>query len=64
MTHWQWETISQTTGEKLGKPHAADNFCGSVLSNEPSCTRYAGYGWTDRNFDFPWEENVACVAWP
>lgn len=61
--HWQWEAISPTTGKKLGKQHAANNFCGSVLSNEPRCTScHAGYGWTDRNYDFTKQENVDCLA--
>lgn len=61
--HWQWETISPTTGKKLGKQHAANNFCGSVLSNEPRCTScHAGYGWTDKNYDFTKQENVDCLA--
>ena len=61
--HWTWETISPTTGKKLGKQFAANNFCGSVLSNEPRCTScHAGYGWTDKNYDFTKQENVDCLA--
>jgi octaheme c-type cytochrome (tetrathionate reductase family) len=61
--HWTWETISPTTGKKLGKQHAANNFCGSTLSNEPRCTScHAGYGWTDKNYDFSKQENVDCLA--
>ena len=61
--HWTWETISPTTGAKLGKQFAANNFCGSVLSNEPRCTScHAGYGWTDKNYDFTKQENVDCLA--
>ncbi|MEY2632647.1 MAG: hypothetical protein RIR00_1301 [Pseudomonadota bacterium] len=61
--HWQWESISPTTGKKLGKKWAANNFCGSPLSNEPRCTScHAGYGWSDKNFDFSKQENVDCLA--
>ena len=61
--HWTWETISPTTGKKLGKQHAANNFCGSILSNEPRCTScHAGYDWKDKNYDFSNEENVDCLA--
>lgn len=61
--HWQWEATSPTTGKKLGKKWAANNFCGSVLSNEPRCTScHAGYGWTDKNYDFSNQDNVDCLA--
>ncbi|HEY0845389.1 MAG TPA: tetrathionate reductase family octaheme c-type cytochrome [Noviherbaspirillum sp.] len=61
--HWKWEATSPTTGKKLGKQFAANNFCGSVLSNETRCTScHAGYGWTDKGFDFTKQENVDCLA--
>ena len=61
--HWTWETTSPTTGKKLGKQHAANNFCGSIVSNEPRCTScHAGYGWTDKDYDFSKQENVDCLA--
>ncbi|MBS1224486.1 MAG: cytochrome [Proteobacteria bacterium] len=61
--HWTFEKISPTTGKKLGKRYAANNFCGSILSNEPRCTScHAGYGWTDQHFDFTKQENVDCLA--
>lgn len=61
--HWQWETTSPTTGKKLGKKWAANNFCGSVLSNEPRCTScHAGYDWKDKSFDFSNQSNVDCLA--
>ncbi|MBW7900893.1 MAG: tetrathionate reductase family octaheme c-type cytochrome [Rhodocyclaceae bacterium] len=61
--HWQWEADSPTTGKRLGKKWAANNFCGSVLSNETRCTScHAGYGWTDQSFDFSRQENVDCLA--
>ncbi|MCE1239636.1 MAG: tetrathionate reductase family octaheme c-type cytochrome [Azonexaceae bacterium] len=61
--HWTWETKSPTTGKMLGKKWAANNFCGSPLSNEPRCTScHAGYGWTDQGFDFTNQDNVDCLA--
>jgi octaheme c-type cytochrome (tetrathionate reductase family) len=61
--HWTWEAKNPATGKVLGKQHAANNFCGSVLSNEPRCTScHAGYGWTDKGYDFSKEENVDCLA--
>jgi octaheme c-type cytochrome (tetrathionate reductase family) len=61
--HWTWEAVSPTTGKKLGKKWAANNFCGSALSNETRCTScHAGYGWVDKNFDFSKQDNVDCLA--
>jgi octaheme c-type cytochrome (tetrathionate reductase family) len=61
--HWTWEANSPTTGKKLGKQHAANNFCGSITSNETRCTScHAGYGWKDKNFDFSEQSNVDCLA--
>lgn len=61
--HWTWEAVNPLTGKTLGKRHAANNFCGSPLSNEPRCTScHAGYGWEDRNYDFSKESNVDCLV--
>jgi octaheme c-type cytochrome (tetrathionate reductase family) len=61
--HWTWEKINPATGKTLGKKFAANNFCGSPLSNEPRCTScHAGYGWTDMNYDFTKQDNVDCLA--
>lgn len=61
--HWKWEAVSPTTGKTLGKQHAANNFCGSIISNETRCTScHSGYGWVDKSFDFSKQENVDCLA--
>lgn len=61
--HWTWEAKSPTTGKTLGKKWAANNFCGSPISNEARCTScHAGYGWADKNFDFTNQDNVDCIA--
>lgn len=61
--HWTWEAVNPLTGKTLGKRHAANNFCGSPLSNEPRCTScHAGYGWEDKNYDFTKQSNVDCLV--
>lgn len=61
--HWTWEASSPTTGKKVGKKWTANNFCGSPISNEARCTScHAGYGWSDKNFDFTNQDNVDCLA--
>lgn len=62
--HWKWDTISPTTGKRLGKTRTMNSFCGSPLSNEPRCTScHAGYGWTDARQPPPNEpSNVDCLA--
>ena len=61
--HWKLDTVSPTTGKRLGKMHAVNNFCGSPISNEPRCTScHIGYGWKDKHFDASKEENVDCLA--
>ncbi len=63
--HWTWTCPkSIEEGRKpLGKGHAINNFCISVLSNEARCTScHAGYGWKDKNFDFKNPRNVDCLV--
>lgn len=61
--HWTWEKKNPVTGEMVGKKVTANNFCGSPISNEPRCTScHAGYGWSDKNFDFTNQNNVDCLA--
>ncbi len=61
--HWTWTYKHEGTGQTLGKKSVVNSFCGNVTSNEPRCTScHAGYGWTDRNFDFSSEANVDCVV--
>ena len=61
--HWTWEAKNPAIDKTLGKKLVANNFCGSILSNESRCTScHAGYGWTDKNFDFSNQENVDCLA--
>jgi len=62
--HWTWEYEHPTTGQKLGKRHVLNAFCGNVASNEPRCTScHAGYGWEDtETFDFTAQNKVDCLA--
>lgn len=61
--HWNWDVVNPATGQKLGKKNIINNFCGSVVSNEPRCTScHIGYGWKDGTFDFTSEENVDCLV--
>ncbi|MBC8270343.1 MAG: tetrathionate reductase family octaheme c-type cytochrome [Nitrospinaceae bacterium] len=61
--HWNWDVVNPATGRKLGKKNIVNNFCGSVVSNEPRCTScHIGFGWKDENFDFASQENVDCLV--
>jgi octaheme c-type cytochrome (tetrathionate reductase family) len=67
-THWTWR--ARTGGDpgdikrQIGKGAGViNNFCLGLDSNEPRCTScHAGYGWTDKNFDFNNELNVDCLV--
>ncbi len=62
-THWTWEFENPRTGQKLGKRHIMNSFCGSPLSNGPWCTTcHIGYGWEDLRKDPVGEENVDCLV--
>ncbi len=61
--HWTWIEVNPATGRQLGKRNIINNFCGSIVSNEPRCTScHIGYGWKDGSFDFTSEENVDCLV--
>jgi octaheme c-type cytochrome (tetrathionate reductase family) len=62
--HWTWSFDNEKTGQKLGKRHLVNAFCGTVASNEPRCTScHAGYDWVDMNEDPPAQENnVDCLV--
>jgi hypothetical protein len=52
--HWTWIDPNAEPAERMGKGGlVVNNFCISILSNEPRCTScHAGYGWKDKDFDF------------
>jgi len=64
--HWTWLSGDVQRNGKLlrtGKSNLMNNFCISVSGNWASCTTcHAGYGWTDKGFDFTKAENVDCLV--
>jgi octaheme c-type cytochrome (tetrathionate reductase family) len=62
--HWNWHP-SDKAREGYGKStHLVNNFCISTIGgNQEACSRcHAGYGMTDRNFDYTKAENVDCLV--
>ncbi len=61
--HWRWICPADTEG-KLGKAGmVVNNYCVSILSNEPRCTScHAGYGWKDKTFDLSAQEKIDCLV--
>ncbi len=62
--HWTWVCPkSVEAGRAVGKAHVVNNFCISLVGNEPRCTScHAGYGWTDSSFDFSDRSRVDCLV--
>lgn len=62
--HWTWLCPAADPAAKLGKGgHVVNNFCINIGSNEPRCTScHAGYGWSDKNFDFTVQDKVDCLV--
>ncbi len=64
-THWTWSSQQTVDGKSVdrGKKNAINNFCVAIASNEPRCTScHAGYGWSDKNFDFSDATKVDCLV--
>jgi octaheme c-type cytochrome (tetrathionate reductase family) len=62
--HWTWVCPkSIKSGRPVGKAHVINNFCISLVGNEPRCTScHAGYGWKDSSFDFSDRTLVDCLV--
>ncbi len=68
-SHWTWicprakKELEEEQHIAVGKAeHVINNFCIALPSNEPRCTScHAGYGWTDKSFDFGEETLVDCL---
>ncbi len=62
--HFKWEFDHPRTGQKLGKSHVINSFCGSVAGNEARCTScHTGYGWEDMSQPAPQQTNaVDCLV--
>ena len=63
--HWTWSRKQEVPGKgvvDLGKANALNNYCISLPGNYPRCTScHAGYGWSQKGFDFTKAENVDCL---
>lgn len=65
--HFAWETEEYVPGRGViyhGKKNALNNFCtGIAAGSEPTCNRcHAGYGYSDKNFDFTDVNNIDCIV--
>ena len=61
-THWTWEVTNESTGQKLGKRHVANNFLISLPSNYEGCTScHISFDWVNDKFDFTSQEQVDCM---
>ena len=61
--HFKWSgpatNIVGLENQQHGKKDLINNFCIATDTNEPRCSQcHAGYGYTDKNFDFTNAENV------
>lgn len=67
-SHWTWlgdevRVPGRDEPIRIGKYNLINNFCISIESNWPKCTKcHAGYGWRDADFDFSNEEAVDCLV--
>ncbi len=62
--HWTWLDPNADPTQRVGKGGlSVNNFCISLISNEPRCTScHAGYGWKDQKFDFSDTTRVDCLV--
>jgi octaheme c-type cytochrome (tetrathionate reductase family) len=64
--HWTWdrkEKLHKRDAVSVGKKSVLNNFCVGVGSNEKMCTKcHAGYGYSDKSFDFTKAENIDCIV--
>lgn len=64
--HWLWlqkDTIPGRGVFNLGKRDLLNDFCIGVNSNENLCSMcHAGYGYSNKNFDFHNPDNIDCVV--
>jgi octaheme c-type cytochrome (tetrathionate reductase family) len=64
--HWKWlqkDTIPGRGVFDLGKRNLLNDFCIGVNSNENLCSMcHAGYGYSNKNFDFHNQNNIDCVV--
>lgn len=64
--HFTWEHEEYIKDRGViyyGKKNGLNNLCTGIAGSEPSCNRcHAGYGYSDKNFDFSNPENIDCIV--
>ncbi len=64
--HWKWlkdDTIPGRGNVVLGKKNILNNFCIGINGNEKLCTKcHAGYGYSNKNFDFSDVKKMDCLV--
>ena len=64
--HWLWKQKDTIPGRgifDLGKRDLLNDFCIGVNSNENLCSMcHAGYGYSNKNFDFHNQNNIDCLV--
>lgn len=63
-SHWTWNPKDKRLAGYGKSTHLVNNFCISAQGgNQAACARcHAGYGMTDRHFDFSKSENIDCLV--
>ena len=62
--HWNWHPADKNRQGYGKSTHLVNNFCISTIGgNQEACSRcHAGYGMTDKNFDYSKADNVDCLV--
>lgn len=64
--HFTWEKEEYIEGRGvvyLGKKNALNNFCTGIAGSEQTCNRcHAGYGYSDKDYDFTNPANIDCIV--
>ncbi len=64
--HFTWEKeeyIEERGVVYYGKKNALNNFCTGIAGSEATCNRcHAGYGYSDKNYDFTNPKNIDCLV--
>ncbi len=64
--HFTWEKEEYIEGRGVvyyGKKNALNNFCTGIAGSEQTCNRcHAGYGYSDKTFDFTDPSNIDCLV--
>jgi octaheme c-type cytochrome (tetrathionate reductase family) len=64
--HFTWEREDYIPGKGVvyyGKRNGLNNFCTGIAGSEPTCNRcHAGYGYSDKDYDFTNPFNIDCLS--